>query len=93
MARSLEELQKQYKGTGSAKKGPMGGRPGGPHGPRASGKPKNTRHTVSRLLKYVGRYWPRLICVVLCMLLSAVTSLIGSVLFVVIFIRTRRGRA
>lgn len=78
MARSLEELQKQYKGTGSAKKGPMGGRPGGPHGPRASGKPKNTRHTVSRLLKYVGRYWPRLICVVLCMLLSAVTSLIGS---------------
>lgn len=78
MARSLEELQKQYKGTVSAKKGPMGGRPGGPHGPRASGKPKNTRHTVSRLLKYVGRYWPRLICVVLCMLLSAVTSLIGS---------------
>ena len=61
--RTLEELQKQYSGTGKAnasgagagmgmKRGPGGpGRPGGPGGPgaRMSGKPKDTKKTLKRL--------------------------------------------
>ncbi|MBQ7302721.1 MAG: ABC transporter ATP-binding protein [Clostridia bacterium] len=33
--------------------------------------------TVGRLLSYVGKYWFRLVLVLLCMLMSTVTSLIG----------------
>ncbi len=60
--------------------GPRGGGPG-PGGPGArgmGGKPKNTKHTVKRLLSYVGRYKYLLLLVVFCMLLSTVCSLIGS---------------
>ena len=60
----------------------MGGHgPGGPGrrmGPRPQGKPKSTKPTVSRLLKYVGRYKWRLIMVIFCMLFGSVTALCGS---------------
>ena len=79
MARTLEQLQKQY--NSAAKDAPrrmMGGR--GPGGPRTQGKPKNIRATVSRLMAYVGRYKFRLIGVFLCMMLTTVTALCGSYL-------------
>ncbi len=87
MARSLERLKSQYTKGGSDK---MPGRPGGGfgggrgRGPGAGkgsgGKPRNTGKTVKRLLSYVGKYWYRLVGVLLCMLLSAVTSLCGGYL-------------
>ena len=82
MARTLEQLQKQYNSAADPKKGGMGMRrghgPGGPGGPRASGKPKDMKRTLSRLMHYVGDYKGRLAAVLLCMLVSTVTSLLGS---------------
>ena len=78
MARSLERLKKQY----AARPGDMkrtGGR-GGPPGRGATGKPKDMKQTVGRLLTYVGRYWFRLVLVLLCMLIATVTSLCGGYL-------------
>lgn len=81
MARSLSELQKQYH---SSSKPGMGG-PGGPRGggPRGrgpqghGGKPKNTKQTIGRLLKYVGKYKVLLFVVLFFMMLNTVFSLIG----------------
>ena len=82
MARTLEQLQKQYNSAADPKKGGMGMRrghgPGGPGGPRASGKPKDMKRTLSRRMHYVGDYKGRLAAVLLCMLVSTVTSLLGS---------------
>ncbi len=82
MARTLNELQKQYNSSASVKPGmpPMGGPGRGPGGPRgmAKGKPKNTKHTIKRLFKYVEKYKFRLLAVLFFMLLSTVTNLIGS---------------
>ncbi|MBO5755292.1 MAG: ABC transporter ATP-binding protein, partial [Clostridia bacterium] len=84
MARTLEQLQKQYsrssrRAPGGMPGGPMGPRRGpGPGGPRAHGKPKNMRQTVARIWSYVSAYKFRLIPVFLCMLLSTCTSLIGA---------------
>lgn len=84
MARNLEKLQKQYNSIAPSKNGgPVGHGPGGPGahgGKRGGGKPKNTRDTVSRLIKYVGKYKLRLVCVLLCMLLSTAAALCGSYL-------------
>ena len=86
MARSLKELQKQY--HSSSKPGGMGG-PGGPRGgghgpgPRGrgpmgmGGKPKNTKKTIGRLLKYVGKYKALLFVVLFFMMLNTVFSLVG----------------
>lgn len=81
MARTLEQLQKQYNSTAS-EKGPHRGPGGGPHGGRGrmGGKPKNAKATVRRLLSYVGRYKGRLVLVLFCMLLNTVTALCGSYL-------------
>ena len=78
MARTLEQLQKQYTADVKDPKR-MGPGPGPGRGPavRAKGKPKNMGKTVKRLLSYVGRYWFRLVMVFFCMLMSTVTSLIG----------------
>lgn len=83
--RDLETLKKRYENSSSAKapqgRGMMGGRRGGPGGRRGGpggGKPKNTKNTVKRLLKYIKPYTLRLIAVLLCMLLSTVTALVGS---------------
>ena len=79
MARTLEELKKQYNSVshGESLRGPGPGR--GP-GPRAKGKPKNIGKTVGRLLSYVGKYKFRLVLVFLCMLLTTVSSLCGGYL-------------
>ena len=78
MARSLEELQKQYNSAASARRGMgFGGGPGRNMG-RPKAKPKNTKATIHRLLGYVSRFKGRLILVLLCMLISTGTSLIGS---------------
>ena len=74
MARNLEELKKQYNSV-SHGMSLRGGGPGGRHGPRGKGKPKNVGNTVKRLLSYVGKYKLRLISVFLCMFLTTVSSL------------------
>ncbi|MGM9637823.1 MAG: ABC transporter ATP-binding protein [Eubacteriales bacterium] len=43
-----------------------------------TGKPKNTRQTVGRMISYVAAYKFHLILVLFCMLVSTVTALIGS---------------
>lgn len=83
MARTLEQLQKQYNSVASPHKRampPMGGRRGGPPGGAMGGKPKNTKATMTRLLTYVRPYTLRFIGVLLCMLASTVTSLVGAYL-------------
>lgn len=84
MARTLEQLQKQYNSIASAHKPnmPPVGRPGpgGPRGAAMGGKPKNTKATMTRLLTYIRPYTLRFIGVLLCMLVSTVTSLIGAYL-------------
>ncbi len=84
MARTLEELQKQYNSKASfGKMGPMRG-PGrggpGPRGQHMSGKPKNSSDTIKRLFSYIGKYKYRFIWVFLCMFFSTVTSLLGAYL-------------
>ncbi len=86
MARTLEQLQKQYnshsKAGGPMGRGPMGRPGGGPRGPMRGGhgKPKNVKRTVSRILSYIGNYKYLLIVVFLFMLLNTVTSLVGGYL-------------
>ena len=87
MARTLAELQKQYNSSASHSKPggmpPMGGPGrgpgrGGPPGAMVKSKPKNTKDTVKRLLKYVKKYSFHILFVAFCMLVSTVTNLIGS---------------
>ena len=78
-ARSLEELKKQYSGASgleSSRPGPGG--PGRGRGMHAHGKPKNVKHTMKRLLSYLGVYKVKLIFVLIFMVCSTATSLIGS---------------
>ncbi len=81
MARTLEQLRKQYASAAKDPRGGMGpgrGGPGrGPGGRGPGGKPKNVKKTIGRLLSYVGKYKPVLILVFFFMLLNTVTSLIG----------------
>lgn len=82
MARSIEELRKQYARAVQPQKG-MGPGAGHGHGPggrhmRAKGKPKNTKNTIKRMLSYVAPYKLHLIIVAVCMALSTGTSLAGS---------------
>jgi len=85
MARSLSELQKQYHSSSKPGKGGPGGPGGGPRGggPRGrgpqgmGGKPKNTKKTIGRLLKYVGKYKALLFVVLLFMMFNTVFSLVG----------------
>lgn len=71
---------KMRKGPGGP---PMGPRPGG-HGPRVMmhGKPKNTKKTLLRLCRYLGKFWPLLLISVICIAFTTLgtvyaTSLIG----------------
>ncbi len=78
MARTLEELQKQYRGTSKPGAPQMGG--GGPRGGRhmgKGGKPKNLKKTVGRLLAYVGKYKILLFVVLFFMMLNTAFSLVG----------------
>ncbi len=83
--RTLADLQRQYAGT--AKHGDMprrgpGGRGPGRGGPPGGmgGKPKQTKHTISRLLRYLVPCRLHLAAVVICMLLSTVSTLVGGYL-------------
>ena len=83
MARTLEELQKQYQYNPSQKGGmPSGqGRGAGRGGPgrgMIGGKPKNMKNTISRLLKYVGGYKALFVIVFLCLIVTTVTSALGT---------------
>ena len=86
MARSLEELKRQYNSV-SHGQSLRGGGPGRGPGPRAKGKPKNVGKTVKRLLSYVGKYKFRLALVLLCMVLTTLSSLAGGYLIVPIINR------
>ncbi len=79
MARSLQELQKQYHSAGKHGDAKMsGGGPRGGRGPQGmGGKPKNAGKTVARLLSYVGKYKALLLVVLIFMMLNTVMSLIG----------------
>ncbi len=81
MARTLEELQKQYNSVSHGQT-LRGGGPGRGPGPRAKGKPKNVKKTIGRLLSYVGKYKFRLVFVFLCMILTTLSSLAGGYLIV-----------
>ena len=75
MARSLENLQKQYNSVAAASgRGPMAATN------NFKGKPANSGKTIARIFSYIGRYWKRLILVFLCMLLSTAASLAGGYL-------------
>ena len=77
MARTLERLRTQYAAKpGDMMKGPRHG----PPGRGMTGKPKNTRQTISRLMGYIRQYRFRLALVLLCMLVTTVTSLCGGYL-------------
>ena len=89
MARTIEELKKQYNtghnpmGPGGPGRGPGGpGRgPGGPGGHMArglGGKPKNTKKTIKRLWGYMAKYKFKLGLVLFLMLLHTLTTLFGS---------------
>ncbi len=81
MARTLDELQKQYNSAASDARRGSGGPGHGPGGPRrgmGGGKPKNAGKTIKRLLSYVAKYKIRLVFVLFCMLMSTITSLIGA---------------
>ena len=70
MARTLERLRTQYAAKpGDMQKGPRQG----PPGRGMTGKPKNAGQTIKRLMGYVGKYWYRLVLVLLCMLITTVT--------------------
>ena len=81
MARTLEQLQKQYN-KASKHQSLRGGGPGsgGSRGARMGGKPKDLKTTVKRLLTYVGKYKLRLILVFFFMIFSTVFSLCGGYL-------------
>ena len=77
MARTLERLRTQY----AAKPGDMQKAPRqGPPGRGMTGKPKNAKQTIRRLMSYVSKYWYKLVLVLLCMLITTVTSLCGGYL-------------
>ena len=89
MARNLQQLQKQYNSAskqipGMGMRGPG---PGGPRGRHMSGKPKNLKNTISRLLSYVGKYKLRILVVLFCMLTTTVFSLCGGYLLAPIITR------
>ncbi len=88
MARTLEQLQKQYitASHGESLRGGPGPR-GGPGRGRVKGKPKNLGSTVKRLLSYVGKYKFRLALVFVCMILTTLASLCGGYLTVPIINR------
>ncbi len=77
MARTLDELQKQYNSHASGKRG--GGR-GGPPGRGMSGKPKELKKTIKRMFSYIGAYKYLFIPVFLCLLISTFTALASTYL-------------
>ncbi len=77
MARSLEQLKKQYNHSSSTGMKKAGGGGHGPANRGMSGKPKNMKSTIGRLMHYIGGYKVHFVFVFLCLLLSTVTSNLG----------------
>ena len=75
MARTLEQLQKQYEYSSKTPGGGPGR--GGPRG-MAGGKPKDMKPTISRLLKYIGGYKLHFAVVFLCLIITTVASAAGT---------------
>lgn len=76
MARTLEELRRQY--NSSDPSAPRRRGPGGRRGPGPKGeKPKHAGETVKRLFGYLKGFRSRMAAVLGCMLLSTLTSLVG----------------
>ena len=97
MARTLEELQKRYQSTPKGGPGGRGPMPGGGRGPMgrgmgASGKPKNTRKTLLRLLGYIRGYRILLIPAILCLLISTLSTLSATYLIAPILDRLAGSR-
>ena len=86
MARSIEELKKQYnKGHNNMPGGPGRGPGRGPGGggPMArgmGGKPKDTKKAIKRLWSYMASYKLKLALVLLLMVIHTLTALFGSFL-------------
>ncbi len=81
MARSLEQLQKQYNSaSGKFPKQAPQGRRRGPMPPGMGGKPKDTKKTVLRLLKYIQKYTGRFVLVLVCMLFTTVSTMLATYL-------------
>ncbi len=78
MARSLQELQRQYSYNSPQKAVLTGGRGPGHKGGMMGGKPKNVKGTVSRLLKYVGRYKALFVVVFFCLIITTVMTAMGT---------------
>lgn len=80
MARTLEQLQKQYnKAASDKRRGMMPG--GGRRGPvrfDPKQRPKISRETIKRLLSYLSSYKGRLVLVLFFMLFSTVASIVGT---------------
>ncbi len=79
-ARDLENLKKRYNRYRAPQKGgpKMGGGPG--RMPFATGKPKDTKKIISRLLSYLKPFKAKLVLVLFLMIFSTVSSLAGSYL-------------
>jgi len=80
VARSIDELKKQYnstaKGNAPRRMGMGGGRgPGGNMG--ATGKPKNAGKTIARIFSYMQGHRYKFVLVLVCMLVNTLFSLIG----------------
>jgi len=80
MARTLEQLQKQYnKAASDKRRGMMPGRPGrGPARFDPKQRPKISKDTIKRLLSYLSSYKGRLVLVLMFMLFSTVASIVGT---------------
>ena len=80
MARTLEQLQKQYnKAASDKRRGMIPGRPGrGPARFDPKQRPKISKDTIKRLLSYLSSYKGRLVLVLMFMLFSTVASILGT---------------
>ena len=80
MARTLEQLQKQYnKAASDKRRGMMPGRPGrGPARFDPKQRPKISKDTIKRLLSYLSSYKGRLVLVLFFMLFSTVAAIVGT---------------
>ena len=90
MARTLEQLRKQYNSSAApGKKGPRGGRRG--PGPGISNeKPKNAGEVIRRLMGYLKGFGGRMAGVLGCMLISTLTSLVGGYMIAPVIDRLAR---
>jgi len=77
MARDLKELQKRYNSSSKTHAGPPPRGPGA-RGRHQGGKPKKTKETVFRILRYLKTQKLKLFLVAICMIVHTVSALLGS---------------